>query len=160
MTTLSNDNSLIAYPAVSITYCVKCKWQLRASWYLQEILQTFSSSPNDKDELSINSVSLAPSCVAGTFKVLVQRSKDEEVKVIWDRKTDGGFPDSKTLKQRIKNYLYPELNLNHIDKPSSNGGILVEDKQSKPITISSSATSNNAENFTQECIDCCKTWEG
>lgn len=35
---------------------------------------------------------------------------------IWDRTQDGGFPDVKTLKQRVRDRLVPERDLGHIDR--------------------------------------------
>jgi len=37
---------------------------------------------------------------------------------IWDRKADGGFPDAKTLKQRVRDRLDPGRDLGHIDRSS------------------------------------------
>jgi selT/selW/selH-like putative selenoprotein len=36
--------------------------------------------------------------------------------VIWERKTDGGFPDVKQLKQRVRDYLDPDRDLGHLDR--------------------------------------------
>ena len=36
--------------------------------------------------------------------------------LIWDRKHDGGFPDAKTLKQRVRDRLDPARDLGHIDR--------------------------------------------
>jgi selenoprotein W-related protein len=36
--------------------------------------------------------------------------------LIWDRTRDGGFPDVKVLKQRIRDQLAPERDLGHIDR--------------------------------------------
>ncbi|MFB9084735.1 Rdx family protein [Erwinia tracheiphila] len=36
--------------------------------------------------------------------------------MIWDRKADGGFPEAKVLKQRVRNLCFPERDLGHIDK--------------------------------------------
>jgi predicted Rdx family selenoprotein len=36
--------------------------------------------------------------------------------VVWDRKEDGGFPESKELKQRIRDCIAPEKFLGHSDK--------------------------------------------
>jgi selenoprotein W-related protein len=35
--------------------------------------------------------------------------------VIWERKTDGGFPDVKQLKQRVRDHLDPDRDLGHLD---------------------------------------------
>ena len=35
--------------------------------------------------------------------------------LIWDRKTEGGFPDSKVLKQRVRDRLDPQRSLGHVD---------------------------------------------
>ena len=44
---------------------------------------------------------------SGTFLVIA------EGKVVWDRKTDDGFPQAKELKQRVRNALFPEKDLGH-----------------------------------------------
>ena len=38
--------------------------------------------------------------------------------VIWDRKTDGSFPDVKQLKQRVRDHLDPDRDLGHLDRLS------------------------------------------
>lgn len=35
--------------------------------------------------------------------------------LIWDRKEEGGFPDSKVLKQRVRDRLDPQRSLGHVD---------------------------------------------
>lgn len=36
--------------------------------------------------------------------------------VIWDRKTEGGFPETKELKNRVRNIIEPGRDLGHIDR--------------------------------------------
>jgi selenoprotein W-related protein len=36
--------------------------------------------------------------------------------VIWERKADGGFPDVKQLKQRVRDHLDPDRDLGHLDQ--------------------------------------------
>ena len=36
--------------------------------------------------------------------------------VLWDRKRDGGFPDAKTLQQRVRDRLDPARDLGHVDR--------------------------------------------
>ncbi|KAH3903244.1 related to selenoprotein domain protein [Saccharomycodes ludwigii] len=91
------------YPKVSIEFCNKCKWGLRSFWYQQELLQTF----DDKiKELSLKPRNDQPGIflIKGYFYI---DTKFHTV-VLWDRKIDGGFPDAKTLKQRIKKLLFNE----------------------------------------------------
>jgi selenoprotein W-related protein len=35
---------------------------------------------------------------------------------VWERKADGGFPDAKTLKRRLRDRLDPSRDLGHIDR--------------------------------------------
>lgn len=67
----------------------------------QELLHTFG------DELS--EVALVPASESGRFEVTVAGQ------VIWDRKRDGGFPEIKILKQRLRDRIAPQRDLGHID---------------------------------------------
>ena len=88
-------------PRVEITYCSECHWLPRSSWMAQELLHTFS------DDLA--EVALIPSELGGTFQISIDK------KVVWERKRDGGFPDAKLLKQRVRDVLDPGRNLGHLD---------------------------------------------
>lgn len=37
-------------------------------------------------------------------------------RVLWDRKIDGGFPETKELKRRVRDAIEPGRNLGHVDK--------------------------------------------
>jgi selenoprotein W-related protein len=89
-------------PTISIEYCPKCGWLLRAAYMAQEILTTFSDD--------LKSVTLQPALVSGTYTISI----DE--KVIFDRKTMGRFPEIKELKQLIRNLVNPDKSLGHSDK--------------------------------------------
>lgn len=39
-----------------------------------------------------------------------------EVKTLWDRRTDGGFPETKELKRRVRDVIEPGRNLGHVDR--------------------------------------------
>jgi selenoprotein W-related protein len=88
-------------PLVAITYCTRCRWLLRASWMAQELLTTF------EDDLA--GVTLVPDDLGGRFIV---RVGDQ---VVWDRKRDGGFPEIKVLKQRVRDAAVPDKDLGHSD---------------------------------------------
>lgn len=88
-------------PQITITYCTQCNWLLRAAWMGQELLSTFGTD--------LGAVSLVPG-TGGIFEI----SCDGET--IWERIRDGGFPDVKTLKQRVRDAIDPERDLGHIDR--------------------------------------------
>jgi selenoprotein W-related protein len=46
----------------------------------------------------------------GTFQI------HYDGELIWDRKHDGGFPDARTLKQRVRDRLDPARDLGHVDR--------------------------------------------
>ena len=77
---------------------------LRAIYWCGEILQTFENEPR------LGGVSVVPSLVSGTFRISVDSD------VVWDRKVDGGFPEVKALKQRIRDRISPERSLGHSEK--------------------------------------------
>ena len=88
-------------PRITITYCYQCQWLLRAGWMAQELLSTFSDD--------LGEVALIPA-TGGVFQIHC------DGELIWDRKRDGGFPDAKTLKQRVRDRLDPARDLGHIDR--------------------------------------------
>ncbi|ORZ14618.1 Rdx family-domain-containing protein [Absidia repens] len=100
MDTSDVEKTVNTKPRVSIEYCPKCRWMLRASWLSQELLTTF--------EQDIGEVALMPGDV-GVFVIKV----NEEL--IWDRKQDGGFPEAKVLKQRVRDVIAPQKSLGHSD---------------------------------------------
>ncbi|TQS32449.1 hypothetical protein Golomagni_07233 [Golovinomyces magnicellulatus] len=104
--------SSAALPRVSIQFCTQCKWLLRAAYYAQELLSTFSTA--------LGEVALQPS-TGGTFVVTIDHAAaagDAAAisTVLWDRKVDGGFPETKELKRRVRDVIEPERNLGHVDK--------------------------------------------
>ena len=88
-------------PRIEIRYCVKCRWLLRAAWLSQELLSTFESD--------IGEVALVPGG-SGEFRVIASEQ------VVWDRKVDGGFPQPKELKQRVRDVIAPQKDLGHSDR--------------------------------------------
>ncbi len=88
---------------IEIHYCPKCRWLLRSAWYAQELLETLGES--------IDEVALKPDHdTAGRFCIRVGET------TVWDRKADGGFPEIKLLKQRVRDIVDPEKNLGHSDQ--------------------------------------------
>ena len=88
-------------PRIVITYCTQCQWLLRAAWLAQELLSTSGTD--------LGEVALSPG-TGGMFEITYDGT------TIWERKADGGFPDAKTLKQRVRDRLDPGRDLGHIDR--------------------------------------------
>jgi len=69
----------------------------------QELLSTFAAE--------LGEVALVPGD-SGVYEIRVGN------KLVWSRATDGGFPDVKLLKQRVRDCIAPGHDLGHIDRPS------------------------------------------
>ncbi len=91
-------------PTITIEYCPKCHWLLRAAYMAQEILTTFS------DE--VGAVTLQPSEENGRYTIHIAGKK------IFDRKEFGGFAEIKEIKQTIRDVVTPGKSLGHTDRPA------------------------------------------
>ena len=89
-------------PTITIEYCPKCGWLLRAAWMAQELLTTFTED--------LYAVKLVPSEVGGRYIITLDEA------VLWDRKREGHFPEPKEMKQRVRNIIDPERSLGHSDR--------------------------------------------
>ncbi|WP_426033715.1 SelT/SelW/SelH family protein [Cypionkella sp. TWP1-2-1b2] len=97
----------IKRPVITLAYCTQCNWLLRTAWMAQELLSTFGQD--------IASVTLIPA-TGGMFQITL------DGEVIWDRKEMGGFPDVKVLKQMVRDRVWPERDLGHIDRGGKDQG--------------------------------------
>ncbi|WP_237066434.1 SelT/SelW/SelH family protein [Microbulbifer guangxiensis] len=89
-------------PSVTIRYCSQCNWMLRATWMAQELLHTFAED--------LQGVTLEP-VTGGAFEIVADGT------LLWERKRDGGFPSAKELKRRLRDLLFPDRELGHLDRP-------------------------------------------
>jgi len=92
-------------PSITIEYCPKCGWMLRAAYMAQELLTTFTEE--------LHAVSLQPSDRSGSYIIYV------EGEVLFDRKREGRFPEIKELKQLVRDKVCPGKSLGHSDKPAA-----------------------------------------
>ena len=72
-----------------------------AAWLAQELLSTFADD--------LGKVSLEPA-TGGAFRITCDGVQ------IWERKADGGFPEAKVLKQRVRDRIDPQRDLGHNDR--------------------------------------------
>lgn len=68
-----------------------------------------------QDPSSSSSSSTIPSAPDVGAVVEIQR------RVLWDRKVDGGFPETKELKRRVRDAIEPGRNLGHVDRDYGRG---------------------------------------
>lgn len=73
----------------------------------QEFLTTF--------ENELQGVTLQPNEVNGSFCISIDN------KIIFDRKSYGGFPEIKELKQMVRDVVAPHKNLGHADTKTRHG---------------------------------------
>ncbi|POM76557.1 Selenoprotein W-related family [Phytophthora palmivora] len=91
---------------------------LRAAWMAQELLTTFQQDENSR----LRSVTLTPnSRQGGVFNVYLRQvgptaDPDAEPEMLWSRKIARRFPESKELKQLVRDVVCPERGLGHSDK--------------------------------------------
>lgn len=91
-------------PTISIEYCPKCGWMLRAAYMAQELLSTFTEE--------IHGVLLQPGETGGSYIIRIDNN------IVFDRKEQGRFPEIKELKQLVRDVVSPEKSLGHSDKKS------------------------------------------
>ncbi|TDL29309.1 hypothetical protein BD410DRAFT_779680 [Rickenella mellea] len=101
--------SSLPTPSIVVEFCDRCRWLHRATWTATELFLTFPP-PALK---SIQIMPLNSDETSGRFRVwLVSQDKPA---LLWDRKIEGGFPELKVLKQRIRDKVQPEKSLGHSD---------------------------------------------
>jgi selenoprotein W-related protein len=86
---------------VEIEYCRQCRFLLRAAWLAQELLTTF--------ETELAEVALVPG-QGGVFEVRL------DGQVLFARSAEGRFPESKELKQLVRDRVAPGKGLGHSDR--------------------------------------------
>lgn len=118
-------------PCVIFEYCDRCRWQHRATWMQTELLITFSAKEAADGTSSkasgggyIASTMLLPCAApetAGRFRVWLVTEQPRahsqvEIHLLWDRKSQGGFPDLAELKRLVRDKIAPGLSLGHSEK--------------------------------------------
>jgi selT/selW/selH-like putative selenoprotein len=136
-------------PRVAISYCTQCKWMLRAAYFGQELLSTFGTA--------IGEIALIPA-TGGLFTVYLthvppgsEEGAEAQEILLWDRKVEGGFCETKVLKQRLRNHIEPGRDLGHSDKPSKTQS---SDTTTKPTEPTQDTAATTTVEGAKECEDC------
>lgn len=88
-------------PRIEIVYCRQCRFVLRAAWLAQELLMSMGEE--------IGEVALVPGS-GGIFEIYVGDEK------VFCRAEAGRFPESKEIKQLVRNRIAPGKPLGHSDR--------------------------------------------
>lgn len=88
----------MAGPRVTITYCTKCRFMLRAAWLAQELLATFG------DELG--EVAIIPGS-GGIFEVTLNGE------VIATNRDGAPMPDPSAVKRAVRDRVAPDRKIGH-----------------------------------------------
>ncbi|MCZ6718862.1 MAG: SelT/SelW/SelH family protein [Gammaproteobacteria bacterium] len=88
-------------PRLEIEYCTQCGFILRAGWMAQELLMTFATE--------LGEVALVPGR-EGVFDVRLDGD------IVFSRKVAKRFPDSKEIKQLVRDRIAPGKDLGHSDR--------------------------------------------
>lgn len=88
-------------PRIEIEYCTQCRWLLRAAWLAQELLTTFESE--------LGGVTLIPG-TGGVFEIRLDGVR------LFSRKQHERFPESKELKQLVRDRIAPAKDLGHSER--------------------------------------------
>lgn len=88
-------------PRLTIHYCPACRWLARAAWMAQEMLTTFGGA--------LDEVALVPAG-RGVFQIWL------DGECLHDRATAGGFPETKPIKQAIRDRIEPGRDLGHSER--------------------------------------------
>ncbi len=85
------------------------------------VLASSTGSSTDKDDPSSNKCKSSPSSLEGSEHSNVIGSATNNI-VLWDRKIIGRFPESKEVKQLVRDFVNPTKDLGHSDVVREGGG--------------------------------------
>ncbi|KAJ5807825.1 hypothetical protein N7474_009094 [Penicillium riverlandense] len=92
-------------PRIAIAFCTQCRWMLRAAYFAQELLSTFSTD--------LGEVALVP-VTGGVFTVTIWHASSQ---MPTGSGTEVGLgPDTKILKSLVRNVIAPDRDLGHTDR--------------------------------------------
>ena len=139
---------------ISIEYCSSCRWMLRGNWILSELLTTFA---NEDKLVSISLIPQGPPlCDGGIFRICASNSDeggrddgDDEKIVLWDRKMNGRFPESKEVKQLVRDVCNPDIDLGHSDVAKED---IANSKEEADDCIECKEEQENGQKSTQQSI--------
>ncbi|GLB03749.1 hypothetical protein AtubIFM57258_008993 [Aspergillus tubingensis] len=146
-------------PRITIKYCTQCKWLLRAAYFAQELLSTFSTQlgevalvPATGGVFTVTMYHSSSSSTTSTSSTSAGTAQGEEIPVtgtgngneeeegiteiiLWDRKTNGGFPEVKVLKSLVRNVVDPSRDLGHTDRALRAANVPVQSQEGGEMKV-------------------------
>jgi len=79
-----------------------------------------------------------------------QQDLDVRTVLLWDRKAEGGFPETKVLKQRVRDHIEPKKDLGHSDV----GGKKNKSVESQPEESTEELPLEKGQKKLEDCETC------
>lgn len=81
-----------------------------------------------------------------------KKEQDPEVRTVllWDRKAEGGFPETKVLKQKVRDHIEPKKDLGHSDV----GGKKNKSVAAQPDGSTDEASMESGQKKLEDCATC------
>lgn len=95
-----------------------------------------------------------------TYEAVSETGEGKDVKevLLWDRKAEGGFPEAKVLKQKLRDHIEPERDLGHSDKKAHVSSSKDDQSDQQSTADSTTAPTEKKAQSTQDssvvCEDC------
>lgn len=108
---------------------------------------------------ALGEVALQPA-TGGIFRVTMETeaaatSTSTGNVVLWDRTVDGGFPETKELKRRVRDVIAPGRDLGHVDRAAAKAAEAAEAAEAKAAETKAAAKAGKVvETVCQDCQDC------
>ena len=77
-----------------------------------------------------------------------------EVRTLWDRKADGGFPETKELKRRVRDVIEPGRDLGHVDRDHAKEKEAKKEASNAAGQEESEQTKRDGQKGEEKCEDC------
>ncbi len=74
--------------------------------------------------------------------------------MLWDRKVDGGFPETKELKRRVRDVIEPGRDLGHVDKDYAKGAAAAASTVAEKKEEEKGEEEKKTDAAGKECEDC------
>lgn len=84
-----------------------------------------------------------------------QQSFEIQTVLLWDRKAEGGFPETKVLKQRVRDHIEPKKDLGHSDVGGKkNKSVETQPEGSTDHDVQSEQGKKKLEKKLEDCATC------